>query len=90
MGDCWRHFGIHQTSVSGQFILLEGMGLLQRERVSHTRQYFTVINRARAEAVANEQPKPANGYIPADKRGPFARARKSGKIINSVFSLGQL
>ena len=84
MVDCKKHFQVHQTAISGKFMVLESLGFLKREFVTSREQYFTVQERDLAESAANAQPKPHNGYVKKANR-PQATPKR---IINSVWSLG--
>ena len=84
MVDCKNHFNVHQTAISGKFIVLESLGFLKREFVTSREQYFTIKGRQEAETAANAQPKPRNGYVKKANRPQTMPKR----IINSVWSLG--
>ena len=84
--ECYEHFRVHQVAISKNFCRLEAMGLLKREHLYGKQYIFEVINRATAERIADEKPKPKNGYIPISQRS--TRPVASRRIINSVWSLG--
>ena len=66
--ECFEHFGIHQVAISKNFIRLEKLGVLAREKLKGNQYVFWVVNRPLATQLAEERPKAKNGYIPVSQR----------------------
>ena len=92
--DCYEHFGVHQVAISKNFCRLADMGLLERELVRGQLHSYKVINRPLAQQIAEEKPKPKNGYVPVGQRSNRTQSTNTQRPrtsrwqgVNSVFSI---